>query len=282
MQGPTKHPGTPRGAAPAAAGKGFTLIELLARQPICLDAAQRRRKPRRRLAQTAFTLIELLVVIAIISLLVSILLPSLQQASKLAESVVCQSNLRAICIAAIMYPNDYDGWAMAAQPGQSSSGATSWWGGYYYQVLADKNYVGTRNVFLCPTEPAGQATNDYAGFANVGYGVNYWTFGVGFLKYAYPQRTDTISSFGNDHALIYLADSTRRALQADLATYIQRAAYPDCGPGWWYPVHTRHPNNTGNVVYHDGHGENLDAAEIWSSTHWLPHQRAGGGLSGRP
>lgn len=56
-----------------------------------------------------FTLIELLVVIAIISLLVSILLPSLNKAKELAKVTVCSANLRAIGTSHTLYADDFDG-----------------------------------------------------------------------------------------------------------------------------------------------------------------------------
>jgi prepilin-type N-terminal cleavage/methylation domain-containing protein/prepilin-type processing-associated H-X9-DG protein len=56
--------------------------------------------------RNGFTLIELLVVVAIISLLVSILLPSLQQAKELAKSAVCKTNLRQNGMQISLYAED--------------------------------------------------------------------------------------------------------------------------------------------------------------------------------
>ncbi len=60
------------------------------------------------LRRKGFTLIELLVVIAIISLLVSILLPSLQAAKSLAQELVCTANLKQIGVAWHLYLIDND------------------------------------------------------------------------------------------------------------------------------------------------------------------------------
>jgi prepilin-type N-terminal cleavage/methylation domain-containing protein len=59
--------------------------------------------------RSGFTLIELLVVVAIISLLVSLLLPSLQKAKELARHTVCMSNVHHIGMAMLLYAEDYDG-----------------------------------------------------------------------------------------------------------------------------------------------------------------------------
>lgn len=56
-----------------------------------------------------FTLIELLVVVSIIALLVSILLPALGKAREQARLVLCQTNLRAIGLASMVYAEAHNG-----------------------------------------------------------------------------------------------------------------------------------------------------------------------------
>lgn len=63
--------------------------------------------PRRRLTQPAFSLIELLVAVAIIALLMSILLPSLKDARRIARQTVCMSNLQQFGVAYASYSQDF-------------------------------------------------------------------------------------------------------------------------------------------------------------------------------
>lgn len=55
-----------------------------------------------------FTLIELLVVIAIIAMLLAILMPALSKVKKIAQRVICGTNLKGLGTAQTVYANDYD------------------------------------------------------------------------------------------------------------------------------------------------------------------------------
>ncbi len=67
-----------------------------------------KKRQRKLTGKTGFTLIELLVVIAIISLLVSILLPSLGKANDLAKCAMCSSQTRNMGLAYLVYREDWD------------------------------------------------------------------------------------------------------------------------------------------------------------------------------
>ncbi len=98
---------------------------------------------------TGFTLIELLVVIAIISLLVSILLPSLQRANDLAKISVCSTQLHNIHLAIEMYTAEHeDLYPKARQITMSSFFAHSWAGGDFRPLM--NPYVANPGVMYCP------------------------------------------------------------------------------------------------------------------------------------
>jgi prepilin-type N-terminal cleavage/methylation domain-containing protein len=76
--------------------------------------------------RAAFTLIELLVVIAIIALLLAIIMPSLNRARELARRLMCQSNVRQLTIAFIVYAGDYDS-KLPYKPEGSMTFPHIWW-----------------------------------------------------------------------------------------------------------------------------------------------------------
>lgn len=89
--------------------------------------------------KAGFTLIELLVVISIIAILMSLLLPAVQQAREAARRTQCQNNLKQLGLALHNYHDSYrvfpPGWV-----DQNSSGAANWgWHVYVFPMMDQGN-----------------------------------------------------------------------------------------------------------------------------------------------
>ena len=69
-----------------------------------------------------FTLIELLVVISIISLLIAMLLPSVEKARASGEQIVCATNLRQRGMAMESYINEWNDWMNGINGMESMNG----------------------------------------------------------------------------------------------------------------------------------------------------------------
>ncbi len=141
--------------------------------------------------QRAFTLIELLVVVAIISLLMSILMPSLSAARRSTRAVLCGTNLRQLGTGWALYAQDNQDIAVAARaPSFGGDGVYFVGNGYKYRPRWNVRLGSavaiyafdtpsrenvhqniTNRLLLCPDLP------DWASERNTAYGYNYQYLG---------------------------------------------------------------------------------------------------------
>lgn len=96
----------------------------------------------------AFTLIELLVVIAIIAILAAILFPVFAQAREKARQTSCNSNLKQVATATIMYVQDYDE-TFPISIYLGANGNTRCTMTFYNAILP---YQKNADVMLCPSD----------------------------------------------------------------------------------------------------------------------------------
>ena len=106
-----------------------------------------------------FTLVELLVVMSIISLLLTVLLPSLRRVRQQGQAVVCMNNVKQLGLAFMLYGQEYNGYAMPA-----ASSDIYWWGeklstgidhklGFIWPYI--RSELGGKSVYECPSQPFG-------------------------------------------------------------------------------------------------------------------------------
>ena len=103
----------------------------------------------------SFTLIELLVVIAIISILASMLLPSLHKAKARANAIACSNNLKQIGYSCFNYSDQFDDYVLPADL-NDTGGYRSWINYLYSQVQSEK-------LFQCPSLTTGEYFEPFGG-----------------------------------------------------------------------------------------------------------------------
>src|SRR5947208_11438437 len=102
--------------------------------------------------EPAFTLIELLVVVAIIAILAGLLLPALARARDKGRAAKCQSNLRQLAMAAMMYDEDYQVYPIGWPPADGFTGPLfPIWYRQLQPYLGRRTNESGRGVFICPS-----------------------------------------------------------------------------------------------------------------------------------
>ncbi|MFH5804608.1 DUF1559 domain-containing protein [Alienimonas sp. DA493] len=128
---------------------------------------------RQRPAESArrragFTLIELLVVIAIIAILVSLLLPAVQQAREAARRSQCQNNLKQIALAMHNYHSTYKTFPLSFGGTSDSRNRLS----FLVGLMPYMDQTAVWNQITRPIDDDGDGTVDWNA-----YGANPWTTG---------------------------------------------------------------------------------------------------------
>lgn len=214
----------------------------------------------------AFTLIELLVVISIIALLISILLPALSKARETAQQTACLSNMRQVSLGLVTYAMDSDG----RFPNSYAATGSRYWN----QMLRDKGYLSTIDVFLCPTGRVREFVDSDARFRTM-KNTAFW--GWGLLSYTAP-RLSLMPRFSDTSGAVSLKPVTLAALggkASDIAmltemyaptTYASNSRYDGVydmqngATASTYIPTFRHDSY--NMTFADGHSESRTAEAI--------------------
>jgi prepilin-type N-terminal cleavage/methylation domain-containing protein/prepilin-type processing-associated H-X9-DG protein len=177
-----------------------------------------------------FTLIELLVVISIISVMMSLLLPSLTRAQKQGEQIHCLANQHQLYLAWMFYFGDWDDRLCAPTR--------------YHSLLS--HYAPSEEVFLCKTAEDELARDSY-GVSNIMGGAER----DGVKPYA---RFHTIAQAGEKMVFVDRQAGGDRCFWPLVWNGTEWVWRPWSWPPGLQGMTARHGNGC-NMTFADGHGE---------------------------
>ena len=192
--------------------------------------------------QPAFTLVELLVVIAIISILASLLLPSLAVAKEKASRIKCVSNQHQVGLALIMWSDDNSQrypWQVTPGSGGSQGTPCAWI--HFNVVQAD---MMTPQVLYCPSDFDRFAAWNFTGTNsgclawNGNYAVSY------FVGLDATLGRPSMHLMGDRNVTGLESQLCPPTLTGNVATWLM----PTNKPGWDTTIH----RSKGNIALADG------------------------------
>ncbi len=198
-----------------------------------------------------FTLIELLVVIAIIAILAAILFPVFARARENARKATCQSNLKQIGTATMMYLQDYDEKMpfLYVNTGDDTRPIPGWSGStgrYIYWAELLYPYVKNGQAFQCPNQILTKSTDmeSYYCFPTP-YTFNYSLQGMAQAQITTPAQCMLVGDGVNQ-------------LDTRWTPATMAALYNNQPTGTWpltttYCTRVRKHSDGYNLAYADGH-----------------------------
>lgn len=224
--------------------------------------------PARRKMMQRFTLIELLMVMSIIAILVSLLLPSLNQARMMAKKSLCMSNMKQIGVAHNLYINEnnrFATWKEWAKDGRKIQT------GQWEQILAE--YVnGNGRLWVCPSiavKRPNPPNNQYMTTAWINWMSYSQTIGINGDTFYYADMTlynipTSPARIQKPSYMIYTADNV---------DYVGGVCNPGsdntgrfCSSGGLWPTKGTYFNpchqNKCNIGYLDGHVESVSRQQL--------------------
>jgi len=242
--------------------------------------------------RVGFTLIELVVVIAIVALIMTILVPSLQNSRQQANAAMCGSNIKQLVLGLVAYetenesfPYSFDNTPMGPPPGGYPGGSAydrrGWW---WFNYIADysKKDKGKKTVLQCPSKHitnlklknnilcANYGVNQSICKSSSGRHDDFIGTPLSTADILHASQTLLVTDSGYSMITWWHATDTPPVILGN--TIIEDTAYVpglkinaerDLWPGQeWDAINGRHPNKSVNVGFADGHISRVKADDL--------------------